>query len=336
MKQLFGMMGDNPGGGLKKMMDRISAAVFGMQLGQALGALAKEALGFTAVGLPMMGDPRLALVVPGVLEFGKGLDIPADEVMAFAAVREAAHARLFASVPWLRHHILNLLDQYAKGIEVDFSIVEEATRDLDLNNPEAIQEALSGGMFSPQISERQQRMLDELTTALAVVEGWVEDVTLAATLPHLPHAVALDEMMRRRRASGSTAEKLFAKLVGLQLAPKRSRDAATLWRTLTAAWGPAKRDALWSHPSQIPTAEELNDPTGIVAAREAKSQSDEIDAELEKMLSGTLEWADGLSPEVESEGDRRVSTAEEGPSTSADDTDPGVPDSDAGTDPQAE
>ncbi|MBV7363550.1 zinc-dependent metalloprotease [Actinomycetaceae bacterium TAE3-ERU4] len=290
---------------LVDIMDQMSASVFGLQLGQAIGALAKDALGYTAIGLPMVGQSHLALVVQGVLDFGDGLDVPTDEVTAFVAVREAAHARLFAAVPWLRHHILTLLRNYAEGIEIDMGAIEQAARSVDPTDPESFQDALQGGMFSPQISPQQQQMLDQLTNALAIVEGWVEEVTLKATLPHLKNAVALDEMMRRRRAAGSPAEKLFAQLVGLQLAPKRSRDAAKLWSTLTDSWGPDRRDSLWAHPSQIPTSEELDNPTGIVDSREAKSV-DSMDAELAKMLDGTLDWADGLSPEIESEGDRKA------------------------------
>ena len=51
---------------------------------------------------------------------------------------------------------------------------------------------------------------ERLETLLAVMEGWVQVVTAQAVAPHLPHAVALAEMVRRRRAQGGAAEQLFA------------------------------------------------------------------------------------------------------------------------------
>src|SRR3712207_9420436 len=66
----------------------------------------------------------------------------------------------------------------------------------------------------------------------------------------LPSAAALAETMRRRRASGGPAEQTFATLVGLQLRPRRLRDAATVWGAMAQQHGSAERDRLWSHRSE--------------------------------------------------------------------------------------
>ncbi len=82
----------------------------------------------------------------------------------------------------------------------------------------------------------------------------------------------LAEAVRRRRATGGPAERTFATLVGLELRPRRLREAATLWRTLTEARGTQGRDAVWDHPDLLPTADDLDDPEGFVHGR------DEIEA----------------------------------------------------------
>ena len=97
------------------------------------------------------------------------------------------------------------------------------------------------------------RRARRLETALALVEGWVDEVTATAALPHLPHAVALREMIRRRRAAGGPAEQTFATLVGLELRPRRSRDAAALWAQIARDGGTTARDAVWDHPDLLPT-----------------------------------------------------------------------------------
>ena len=43
-------------------------------------------------------------------------------------------------------------------------------------NPEALQEALTGGLFEPEDTPEQQAALARLETALALVEGWVDEV----------------------------------------------------------------------------------------------------------------------------------------------------------------
>jgi len=138
---------------------------------------------------------------------------------------------------------------------------------IDPTNPEALQEALTGGLFEPQDTPEQRAALARLETALALVEGWVDEVVDAAATAHLPAAAPLRETVRRRRASGGPAEQTFASLVGLELRPRRCREAATLWRAVLDAHGAEQRDAIWAHPDLMPTAEDLDHPELFTAAR---------------------------------------------------------------------
>ena len=89
----------------------------------------------------------------------------------------------------------------------------------------------------------------------------------AAAGERLPHADALAEAIRRRRATGGPAERTFATLVGLELRPRRLREAAAIWVGLTEGRGIDGRDALWGHPDLLPTAEDFDDPEGFVRGR---------------------------------------------------------------------
>lgn len=264
-------LGVEIGAGAGAMMRQLGGAVFGMQVGQAAGTLAREVFGSTDIGIPLTEGTGTALLPRNVAAFAEGLDVPADEVRLFLALREAAHARLFTHVGWLRGHLLGAVGTYARGIAIDTDALEEAVRSIDPTDPSALQEALSGGVFAIDTTPAQQAALLRLETALALVEGWVDEVSAAAAAPHLPHTVALREMMRRRRAAGGPAEDTFATLVGLELRPRRSRDAARLWAHIAAEGGPSARDAVWDHPDLLPTAEDLDDPAGYGPRRTAAS-----------------------------------------------------------------
>jgi putative hydrolase len=203
-----------------------------------------------------------------VAQFGQGLSVDAGEVRLFLALREAAHQRLFAHVPWLRGHLLGAVEQYASGITIDMTRLQEAIPDVDITNPEALRDALAGeGLFRPEDTPAQKAALVRLETALALVEGWVATVVSAAARDRLTHADALAEAVRRRRATGGPAEHTFATLVGLELRPRRSREAAAIWRGLTEARGVEGRDAVWAHPDLLPTAEDFDDPDGFVTGK---------------------------------------------------------------------
>lgn len=278
-------------GPLLGMMRSMGGAMFGAQIGQALGTLAGEVVGSTDVGLPLGPAGKVALVPLNVAALGSGLGISTDEVRLYLALREAAHHRLFAHVPWLRAHLFGAVEGYARGITVDSARLEDVVGQLDPARPEALQEALQQGMFQPEDTPQQKAALARLETALALVEGWVDAVVNAAAAPHLPSAGALRETMRRRRAAGGPAEQTFATLIGLQLRPRRLRDAARLWASLTDARGLDGRDALWAHPDMLPTAEDLDDPDGFVH-REAADFGELDLAALDKLL-GEADQDDG-------------------------------------------
>ncbi|MEN3583160.1 zinc-dependent metalloprotease [Streptomyces sp. ZYX-F-203] len=273
-------------GPLIGMMRSMGGAMFGTQIGQAVGVLAGEVVGSSDIGLPLGPAGQAALLPANVDAFGRDLGIRQDEVRLYLALREAAHQRLFAHVPWLRSHLFGAVEGYARGIKVDTSRLEDVVGQFDPQNPEQLQEALQQGMFQPEDSPQQKAALARLETALALVEGWVDAVVHAAAKPRLSSADALRETLRRRRASGGPAEQTFATLIGLELRPRRLRDASRLWASLTDARGVDGRDALWSHPDMLPTATDLDDPDGFVH-REHMDFS-----ELDKML-GEAAGGDG-------------------------------------------
>ncbi len=278
------------GGQLAGMMNQIGGFVFGGLVGQALGTLAGEVLGTTEIGLPL-GKP--ALVPVNVAAFSEGLDVPADEVLLYLALREAAHQRLFAHVPWLSAHLVDAVDAYGRGLEIDMSGMQDALSGIDPMNPSALEEALQGGLFEPQQTEAQKAALARLENALALVEGWVDHVVDAAASGTLPHAAQLRETVRRRRASGGPAEQTFAQLVQLQLRPRRLREAAQMWELLTQRRGLEGRDALWSHPDLLP---DLDDPDSWLGpVEESSTDWDAGLRALDKDLDGELD-DDAQSP----------------------------------------
>jgi len=262
-------------GGLGQMMRQIGGMMVGGQTGAAVGALAEEVVSSTDVGLPLGPAGTAALLPAGVRAFGQGLSVDEEEVRLFLALREAAHHRLFAHVPWLRARLLGAVEDYARGITVDANALREAMPQIDPANPEALNEALAGAaLFQPEDTEQQKAALARLETVLALVEGWVATVVDAAAGDRLPQAGALAEAIRRRRASGGPAERTFATLVGLELRPRRLREAAAIWRGLTDARGIDGRDAVWAHPDLLPTADDFDDPDSFVRGRPELDISD--------------------------------------------------------------
>ena len=284
-------------GPLMGALQSVGGLVFGMQLGQALGGLAREVVGTGDLGVPLTGRASAALLPSRLDAAAAALATGGDHSQArlHLALREGAHARLFAAVPWLRAHVRAAVTDYAAGVRVDTSGVQRLMGDLDLSrmdpsslDPSALQEALSGsGLFQPSDTPAQKAALARLETLLALVEGWVEHVVHAGASPHLPSAGTLRDASRARRASGGPAEVAFGSLVGLELRPRRLSDAARLWAAVEAARGVQGRDAVWDAPDDLPTAADLGDPEAFLRRdSDVASALAGLDEELLRLTGG--------------------------------------------------
>jgi putative hydrolase len=274
------------------MLGKAVGAMLANQVGSGLGALAGEVLTASDVGLPLGAPGKAALVPSNVDRFAEGLDVPDSDVLLYLALREAAHQRLFAGVPWLRDHLIGAVTDYAKGIEINTGRIqetmEERLRGIDPSNLEKMQELMESGLFDMPQSPEQLAALQRLEVALALVEGWVDEVVGQATAERMPNAGKLQEAVRRRRAAGGPAEETFATLVGLELRPRRLRDASTLWGSLRTRQGAEARDGVWMSPALLPTDPDLDDPLGFREGSDAPAElsEDDFDAELRNLLQG--------------------------------------------------
>ena len=248
---------------LTGVLTQVGGMMFGAQVGQGLGQLATEVFGATDTGLPLGPAGRPVLLPANVGHFGEGLGLPTEDVRLYLTLRECAHQRLFHHASWLSAHLFSAVEDYARGMHVDTGKLEDLAGRIDMANPEALQEALGSGLLEPEETPRQKAALARLETALALVEGWVDNVVTTAATPRMPSAVSLHEAVRRRRAEGGPAEQTFVTLVGLELRPRRMRDAATLWATLRESRGIAGREALWAHPDLLPSGDDLDDVRGF-------------------------------------------------------------------------
>jgi len=276
-------------GPMMGMLTQLGGAMFSQQIGQAIGALSQEVVSATDIGFPVNTEGKPALVIDNARGFGDGLDIDDDDVLLYLTLRECASQRLFAATPWLRDYLFAAIADYGRGISIDTSAIEEKMSSLDPTNLAGVQEAMSGGLFDLEQTPEQRAALTRLETALTLVEGWIDEVVGQATDKVMPQAQALREAVRRRRATGGPAEATFAALVGLELRPRRLRDASALWGALRAAEGSAARDAVWAHPHLVPTAADLDDP---LAFAQRTREADEIDvesADFDAQLTALLE-----------------------------------------------
>ena len=293
--------------GAGKLMRGLGGSVFAAQFGQVLGNLSLEVVSGGDVGIPVLPAGTAAVIPQNLTAFGEGLEIPEDQITLYLATRELAYARLYRHAKWLHLHVMAQITDFARGVTVDVDALEDVASRLDPSNPEELRAAIEGGALLPTQSEAQSEALARLENLVATIDGWVDVVTAQAT-SRLPDGARIAEAARRRRAVGGPAEDALGALVGLKLRPRRLREASAMWQAVTDAVGTAGRDALWDYPDLMPTAEDIDDPTALVARLQATARgeqpvADEFDEALARLLDGDDFAGRDSADEEPSDGD---------------------------------
>ena len=255
---------------MKQMLARLLRGFMGTliatQLGQGVGSLANSITGANDVAIPLLAADSGAHLIPqNITEWSTGLGIDPEEVAIYLALREAAAARLFANNSWLAGYIKEVITAYGSGISIDVeSITRQAEQamasgEIDINNPASLNIALNAGLFTPQQTPAQELALTKLEMVLALIEGWIDHVISQVAQERIPSFNALIENSRRRRATASPMQQLFANLLALEVSPRKMREASAFWGEVKTLRGSDGRDRCWEDPAFLPMPGDLND-----------------------------------------------------------------------------
>jgi putative hydrolase len=291
--------------GVGDMVGRVGGLIAGLQVGTLVGQLARSVLGQYELALPA-DDPAKVLLVPeNVAAFERSADLPGDQLRLWLACHQVAGQRLLAGVPWLSDQLRRVVDDIALQTEPDASGMMDRLQSLDMANPEALQELLSGGgegLLGPP-SAALQAATGRLEVLLALVAGYAPVIAGRALEGRLPGLGAIEAAVGRRGADPQSPARLFALL--LRADPDRAAAARgeRFCREVLAATDIEGLDRAWSHPENLPTAEELDTPgrwlerMGLIGGAEV-----DLDEGLRALLEAE-EAGPGEEPGREPDGD---------------------------------
>jgi putative hydrolase len=200
--------------------------------------------------------------------------------LIYLAVRELAISSLFQSNRWLLDQITTQVIEFAAGLKVELTGLQEMVQQLDPNDPDSMNRVMEASASFSTRSPEQEAALGRIETLMALIDGFVDAVSEQAA-KRLPNMASLIELINRKRATDGPAEKTFLILLGLELKPRLRREAKQMWEKV-GELGQNVRDSLWSHPDQLPSKEEIQDPS-LLMTRLAKP-GDDFDAGLRKLL----------------------------------------------------
>jgi len=196
----------------------------------SLAFLANNVLGqYDPLLLAEGDDHALYFVHPNIERVATGLDVETPRFRRWIAFHEVTHAAEFGAAPWLSTHLESSMQQ---------AVDELATGSLDRD------------------------ALHELDVAMTAVEGYAELVMDRAFDGE--YADLRAKLEARRRGRGPVA-RLVRRLLGLGMKRRQYERGKAFFDAVSDERGVDGAGRVWNRPENLPTDEELDDPSRWLA-----------------------------------------------------------------------
>ena len=242
-----------------RFMSTMGPMLVAMQLGSAVGHLARTALGPYEVPIPRPGS-RLLIVPENVERFAASWSLPVDQVRLWVCLRElSSHSVL--TRPHVAARFRELLTNVVRAVADDSAGVMDRLGGLDPTDPEALQSLLGDPeTLLADPSPARRRAGQELEAVTAALLGYVEHLLDLASTRLLGGRTALAEAWRRRQHERETTDRAAELLFGLDLGPSQVDRGVAFVRGVLDRSGEEGLGMLWSSERTLPTPAEVDAP----------------------------------------------------------------------------
>ena len=251
-------------GPLGSVARSVGGAAAGVEAGVAVGYGARKVLAqYDVAMVASHRRPRLVFVGPNLAAAHAELGEDPGIFLRWIAIHESTHSVQFAAVPWLRPHLMRLLDELIKraSARLDLDSLRALARRLFRADPRAaIRTVLRGDLPRLLAGPEESRVLDHLQATMSVIEGHAEHVMDAASGRLDPGYARLRERLELRRASRSGLGEAIARLLGLELKLRQYTLGKGFCDAVVAEAGIEGLNAVWRASGALPTLEELEQP----------------------------------------------------------------------------
>lgn len=245
---------------LPGMLGALAPFLLGLQVGFLVGYLSRRVLGQYDLCYPASSEGRLYFVYPNIVEVENELQVDPEQFRMWLAIHEVTHQLEFQAVGWTKTHFVSLIERYIDSAEIDSAEVAERLRGLA--DPEQLEHLMQhpDQLLPMLMSPAQEAALSEIQAFMSVLEGFAEWAMNVVGSELLDQFDKMREGINRRRAEKSSVERMLEQLLGLDLKREQYR-AGEKFITAIAAAGEDGFARLWEGPENLPTLEEINEPS---------------------------------------------------------------------------
>jgi len=229
----------------------------GLQVGLLMGYVSRKVLGQYDLFLPPDDDGLLYFVGPNVVSVERRLRFKRRDFRLWISLHEVTHRVQFGSVPWLRNHLIGLVDDYIGSVELDSKRVMEALK--------RVAEQVRAGDRRGQdllfmfMTPEQRAIIDRVQALMSLLEGHANFVMDTVGAQNVPGADRMRRGLHDRRKSGGI-ERSFQRLIGFESKVRQYDVGERFVAAVVQAEGMAGFNRVWERPEHLPSLEEVMAP----------------------------------------------------------------------------
>lgn len=239
-------------------INRMAHSILTIQVGIIMGYLARNVLGQFDLSLP---EPekggKLYVVEPNVRRIEQLLAFEPSEFRKWITLHEVTHSFEFQSNDWLRNYMASSMQEYLKTIDWRGLSKPDLFRGSQRKQATG-QDALSAGSLISIISTPEQRaILARLQAVMCVLEGYSNHVMDRVGERLLASYAEMKDKFERRREMKSGAEKLFQRLIGIDLKLEQYKLGQEFVDAVVDLEGLPFLNQVWESPEKMPSMDEV-------------------------------------------------------------------------------
>jgi putative hydrolase len=241
----------------------MTPAMIAVQVGSIVGHLALTSFGQFDLPLPRQSSGRVRLLVlpENLGQFAEDWSIPLDDARLWLCLRElACHAVLDRA--HVSRRLSELVLSHSASVRPDPAAIEAHLEGLDLSDLGAMLRILGdpATLAGSDHSGAREQVQRELDTLVAVIGGYVDHITTAASARLLSNPTGIEEAIRRRRVTRGEGERTAEALFGMKLDQDQFDRGRQFIRGVLERGGDHELAKLWVVEGNLPTPSELVAP----------------------------------------------------------------------------
>ena len=244
------------------MTEAVGSRITGAELGVMLGFLGNKVLGQFDPFHEAAGEAgRLLLVAPNIVHAERELDVDEHDFRLWVCLHEETHRVQFTAVPWMREHLQALMGEIVGSLETDPGrLLSEGLSRVG----ELVSGKSDGSLIDLVSTPEQKKVIDKITGVMSLLEGHA-DVVMDGVGPEvIPTVAEIRAKFTKRRKGVGTLDRLLRRLLGLDQKMAQYRDGAVFVRKTVDAVGMDGFNAVFAEPANLPSKDEIHDPTAWV------------------------------------------------------------------------